>query len=215
MLPRTDDGRLQVIAGVSLLNFSRLVVWNAETQFAATSQPTFESSWRQDFDPVFGRLICWINFSAGAELLAKGVCLSRDVEFRTEKPLPAYPVGDLEAWARRYRANWKCDGTLTATNFKTLGTLTNEKNATLMKLCAAVGATTEGQNLVIASYDFLCRTIRNRDAHAYVPNIRESHFSLVPELFVPCFNLLIAWLPGGPSTLNTWRAEAASFIESL
>jgi hypothetical protein len=71
------DGRLQVTAGVSLLECSRLVEWSPDqAEFSAVPREIFEFSWRRDVDPVFGRLVCWINFSAGAEMLAKGCASS-------------------------------------------------------------------------------------------------------------------------------------------
>lgn len=216
MREAAKDGRLQVTAAASLLENSRLVVWQQDqARFVATSQHNFESSWRRDVDPVFGRLICWINFAAGAEFLAKGVCLTRGIEVREEQQVPVYPNGDLTTWARRFRENGECDGTFAATDFGMLGALTQGNTPALERLCAVVKATTEQQDIVIAGYDLLRRTIRNRDAHAYVPNVRDSHFLLVPKLFAKCFNVLVAWLPGGPQTLNIWRAEAGSFIASL
>lgn len=215
MRSASEDGRLQVTAGASLLVMSRLVNWNADqTRFVSTSQHAFECG-LNGFDPVFGRLACWLNLSVGAEFLAKGVCLARGIEFRSEHELPAYPSGDLQAWAHRFVKDRKCQGTLTATNFGPLAALTNGTHAPFKQLYDAVGATPDQKNFVTAGYDFLCRTIRNRDAHAFVPNVRDSHFFLVAELFAPCFNLLVAWLPGGSATLNTWCAEAGSFIRSL
>ncbi len=72
------DGKLQVLAAVALLEQSRLVEWMPKhAKFRPVPRETFEFSWKKDVDPVFGRLICWINFSAGAEFLAKGVCILR------------------------------------------------------------------------------------------------------------------------------------------
>ena len=42
----------------------------------------------------------------------------------------------------------------------------------------------------MASYRLLQHSIRNRDAHAYIPNVRDSHYNLVPELFSRSLNLL-------------------------
>jgi len=193
MRDRKIDGQLQVTAAVSLLEFSRLVRWDAvSTEFTAVRPESFESAWRSDIDPVFGRLICWINFSAGAEFLAKGVCLLRDVEIRQ-------PKGEM-------------------TNFGTLGNLYGDrppKVAALKLLCTAVNAKVDQQELLLASCKRLASDIRNRDAHAYVPNVRHSHFNLVSDSFAPCFNLLVSWLPGGPHTLTKWKDDAPQFIASL
>jgi hypothetical protein len=76
------DGRLQVLAAVALLEHSRLVRWIPEAnKFIPVTMEKFEISWRRDVDPIFGRLICWIAFSAGAEFLAKEHALSRGLRF--------------------------------------------------------------------------------------------------------------------------------------
>lgn len=86
MRERESDGWLQISAAMSLLKFSRLIQWEkSSAKFAAVQHDLFESCWRSEIDPLFGRLICWINFSAGAEFLAKGVCLIRGVEIRKRK----------------------------------------------------------------------------------------------------------------------------------
>jgi hypothetical protein len=61
----------------------------------------------------------------------------------------------------------------------------------------------------------LARSIRNRDAHAYVPNVRDQHQSLVPVLFTDVFNLLISWVDGGMEAVERWREQAGSFIAML
>lgn len=84
----------------------------------------------------------------------------------------------------------------------------------LKALCDSAGATEERQKWLLTAYELLGRTIRNRDAHGYVPNVRGDHFELVSDLFIPCFDLLVSWLPDGPATVNKWREpnEARMFI---
>lgn len=214
MYDRAVDGRLQVIAAASLLDFSRLVRWDPEAdEFAPVSRDMFESSWRSDIDPVFGRLICWICFSTGAEFLAKGVCLLHGLEIRSSQPVPLHPGGDTELhiWAKQFLQNSAAAGTVPSTNF---GTLKNVSSA-LTRLCRKVGATEEQRDMLCAAYKLLATTIRNRDAHAYVPNVRDQDFSVVPTLFAECFNSLVSWLPSGRRTLNIWRREASEFVASL
>lgn len=222
MLDPNIDGRLQVTAAASLLEASLLVRWNPVfAQFTPAPRDEFESLWQRDIDPVFGRLICWISFSAGAEFLAKGVCLLNGVDIRlpkSPKKVPAYPSSDLPSWIADFRRDWRSHGILNTTNFGTLGNLVGENSRPgfdLKQLCVTVGARPDQEELLLAAYDFLARTIRNRDAHAYVPNVRDHHHSLVPDLFATSFNLLLTWLPGGHGTLNKWRDEAARFIASL
>lgn len=216
MYERAIDGRLQVTAALSLLEFSRLVRWDSDAaEFVPVARDIFEASWLEEIDPVFGRLICWVNFSAGAEFLAKGVCLLNDVEIRRTQHVPMHPSGNLTNWVAQFRQNWKAPGTLPATNFGTLGQLYSGADAALKRLCDKVNARDDQRELILAAYELLARTIRNRDAHAYVPHVRDYHYSLVPELFAGCFNLLVSWLPGGSKTLSGWQHEARQFIAAL
>ena len=136
--------------------------------------------------------------------------------------MPVHPSlsTDMSEWPRQFLNDWKTDGTLTTTNFGTLRNLVYRDQRTntdpaLKRLCLAVHSTQEEQELLLAAYTLLAKTIRNRDAHAYVPNVRDDHFSLVPDLFAGCFNLLVSWLPDGPGTLNNWRDDAQDFITWL
>ncbi|HEV2987215.1 MAG TPA: hypothetical protein VG759_02150 [Candidatus Angelobacter sp.] len=213
MLDALRDGRLQVTAAASLLENSRLVEWIPKTKlFVPVPRDIFEYSIRRDVDPVFGRLICWILFSAGAEFLVKGLCLVEGIKICTEKEVPEYPSNELKAWIPNYRKNWKHNGIVKVPNFGTIaGFLQNKKGGDpshLKMLCDKKNASPEEEDLLFAGYDFLARRIRNRDAHAYIPNVRDSHYSLVPDLFCNCFNLLVSWLPDGGETLNSWRGEA-------
>jgi hypothetical protein len=219
------DGRLQVLAGTALLRHSNLVSWHeAQSEFVAVPRETFEHVHRTMVDPVFGRLICWISFSTGAEMLAKGLCLLHPIgEFRTERKVPAYPLGDVDSWVEQYWRGGGIQGMVSVTHFGTLGDLSytgKRKNGAqnvplLDKLCKSAGASSAQRDKLIAAYQLLGRSIRNRDAHAYVPNVRDAHYHLVPELFAECFNMLISWLPNGAATLVEWMQEAPKYIESL
>jgi hypothetical protein len=221
MYDQLTDGRLQVTAATSLLEFSHLVQWRPVTaEFSPVPKETFEFYWKRDIDPVFGRVICWINFSAGAEFLAKGICLLHGVEIRWTQEVPAYPHQgtNVSTWVSQFRSNPTSAGTITTTNFGTLGHLVPQNgkaDAALARLCEKVSATHDQKELLLAAYTLLGRTIRNRDAHAYVPNVRDDHFTLVPDLFSGCFNLLVSWLPGGAGTLNDWKKHAQSFVADL
>jgi hypothetical protein len=213
------DGRLQVVAAVSLLDNSRLIRWiSAANEFVPIARETFEQSWQNDLDPVFGRLICWISFSAGAELLAKGLCLVHGLEIRKEELVPKYPTADIDEWISTFCKDWRGGETMLVTNFGSLGLLTHRKAnipSALSRLSALMKADKRERDMLFATYELLRMAIRNRDAHAYVPNVRDSHYNLVPQLFTACFNLLTSWLPGGPQTLNQWRENAARFNESV
>jgi hypothetical protein len=185
MREREIDGKLQVIAAMSLFRLSRLIQWDADSaRFTAISHSGFNSLW-PEIDPVFGRLVCWINFAMAAEFLAKGVCLLRDVEIRELR-------------------NGK-------TKFGTFGDLQNA----LKQLCAVVHVEKDQQQAILKGYQRLGSEIRNRDAHAYMPNVRDAHFDIVRDQCVSSFNLLISWLPEGPHEINKWCDDAAQFIASL
>lgn len=170
---------------------------------------------------MFGRLLCWINFSAGAEMLAKGLCLLHKVEIRSPQTVPAYPNDNLATWATAYLKDWKSGGTMSGVNYGTLRHLVDQIDPRtklppgLPRLFDEVNATQSERDLLLAAYGLLASTIRNRDAHAYVPNVRDYHFPLVGQLFAGCFNLLASWLPGGPATINLWKRDAREFIASV
>jgi hypothetical protein len=213
------DGRLQATAGAVLLHRSRLLQWSSDAgEFVTVPHVAFEYSWRMDMDPAFGRLMCWIQFSAGAEFWLKGLCLLHDIDVRKEIEVAAYPTGDVDSWARRYNQNWRSDGSVRVSSFGTLGSLTwREGNALsfLDRLMTAGNAAPGEREVVRAACHLLAKSIRNRDAHGYVPNVRDSHHNLVPELFARCLNITAKWLPGGPDILNAWMAESKQFIAGI
>jgi hypothetical protein len=211
MLDATDDAQLQVAAATSLLECSRLVQWRTDaTQFISVSRNDFETTWKVTH-PVFGRLICWICFSAGAELLAKGVCLARGVEIRGTKNVPSYPTENaLDSWACQFIENNNYAGIIKVTQFGTLKDLVNNKpTAALKRLCSEAKASQQEKQRLLAAYTLLENSIRNRDVHAYIRDVRDQHHFLVPAFFTEVFNLLASWLlPGGRKTLNDWRDAA-------
>jgi hypothetical protein len=213
------DGRLQVSAGAALLHRSRLLEWNGDhCQFIPVPRETFEYSWRMDADPVFGRLMCWIHFSAGAEFWLKGLCLVHGIDFRKPGKVPRYPHGDIEDWAGHFSRNPESQGMVEITKFGTLATIMQRDGSVpsaLEELLDSCRADRTERGLIGAAYRLLQLSIRNRDAHAYVPNVRDSHYHLVPELFARCLNVMAGWLPGGAGTLNEWRADAGRFIRQL
>jgi hypothetical protein len=204
----TIDGQLQVLAAVRLLEHSGLVRWERDySKFAPVSRDTFES-YAEQVDPHFGRLICWLNFSVGAELMAKGLCLLHKIEIRTTKKVPPYPYGQVGPWAAQYQIN--APGTEPVTNYGTLGALLSGQ---LQQLCQRASASQDQQNQLLAAYDLLAKSIRNRDTHAYVPKVRDQHFGLVTELFAGCFNTLVLWIPQGKDALNAWMDNASQLID--
>jgi hypothetical protein len=157
-----------------------------------------------------------MTFSAGAEFLAKGLCLLRGIEIRKVDSVLDYPAESLDGWVPRVTA-----GTAplqTVSKYGSLGTLlwgTSTGPSAIARLCEKVNAPYWEQERLIAAFKLLAGPIRNRDAHAYRPNERDAHFWLVGGLFAPCLNALISWLPGGSCKLNEWLDDSESFIEGL
>ena len=89
---------------------------------------------------------------------------------------------DLSTWASQFLKNQNCAGTIKTAHFGTLHDLTIQNrndngDAALESLCEKVKATHSDKELLLAAYTLLGRTIRNRDAHAYVPNVRDDHLT--------------------------------------
>ena len=170
MLSRDVDSKLQLSAALALLECSRLLEWNRRRAiFTPVPHEAFEFSWRKDVHPTFGRLICWMNFSAGAELFAKAMCLAHGFEIRTSRNVPSFPQeSDLAQWAETFIKTPKKPESVEVTNFGTLGTLLLPRKLgvppVLQQLCDKAKATPSQRDLVLASYELLRSTIRNRDA---------------------------------------------------
>ncbi|HEY6330764.1 MAG TPA: hypothetical protein VI756_15635 [Blastocatellia bacterium] len=185
-----EEGWRQIEAGLALVTWSNLAVWNARGLcLLATSEGKFESPAGHNLvHKQFGRLICWISFGVGAEYLAKGVLLLHGfLQPRGKKVLrPPWPEEDIATWVALVN---KDDASVMDEDldFGTLGTLP----------LGRVGGTIAERELVKASYKLLANTIRNRDAHRYARNVRAFHFQAVERLFVPSFNILLRSLDDG------------------
>jgi hypothetical protein len=215
------EARFQTTAGASFLTTSRLVKWSGRhAKFQSVSHKVFEGYSVKGLDRHFGRVMRWMLFSVGAEFFLKGLCLARGVEIRRaeQKSVPHYPKFDIAKWLRVVRNDPNAAGTFPTTYFGTLNRLLKKRDggSFIEQLARAAGAEQHEEALVIAAFHLLTYTIRNRDAHAYVPNVREEHFWLVKELFVPALNVLVDWIPNGSGkVLNHWRATHEDFIRSL
>lgn len=222
MFPIHTDARLQILAGVSLLHSSRLIRWSDEhLRFEPTDHETFEATAFSDLDPCFGRLMRWMLFASGAEFIGKGLCLAHGIDLRTAQRVPNYPLTphDVADWLGAVSEDrWKTTS-IPVTHFGQLGQLTKGKGdatAHFERLVKKTKASGDEKRLLFASYRLLTMTIRNRDAHAYVPNVRDSHFWIVQDVFMPALNLLVKWIPnGGGKRLGAWRSTTAQFIQTL
>src|SRR6476659_5424609 len=137
---RRQTGRdLQLSAAIALLEGSQLARWAPNGPgFVAVNRQEFEASWPKRMHPVFGRMMCWVLFSAGAELLAKGVCLACGIDIRELKDVPKYPDANVDDWAAAFLPDNTSGGTVTVPQFGTLRRLYQGENgrpAALKELC--------------------------------------------------------------------------------
>jgi len=220
MFPSPHAGRLQITAGATLLHRSKLVEWSPrDRRFSCVSDDAFEYSARNDVDPAFGRLICWMTFSSGVEFLGKGLCIEHGIDFWSNiKPastcdIPNFPIS---AWLAATNGRPKIKKT---SSYGTIGSLTWQVKGTasaIERLAAKCKATPDEIRVVLGTFTLLGTAIRNRDAHAYVPNVRAAHHWLVRDLFVEAIAFLIAWIPnGGAHRLQQCLDQAEDFVQTL
>lgn len=183
---RTVDGWQQINAGVAFVSWSRLAHWDRrQLRFRPAIEDTFEAH-QERVHPSYGRLLCWLTFSTGAEYLCKGVCLLRGISpyegVRNVIRAPNYDE-NLESWINLVAS--KDDAAKEPGEFtKPLGRL-----APSLLDIEELG---ENRNRVAASMMYLADAIRNRDAHRYVKDVRSAHFRAIPNLLVPSLNDLLA-----------------------
>jgi hypothetical protein len=187
-----EEGWRQIHAGASLVAWSRLARWDPNTLcFAPSEQAAFESD-HTGVHNSYGRLICWLTFAVGVEYLCKGVCLLKGLPVFEKKPKtvirPPQTGDDLQQWVNL--VNQENDGA-PAVQEKDLRTKTLTQMVDLVRQIAELGG---NRDRVAASMKLLASTIRNRDAHRYVQNVRSFHFSAVRDLFVPSLNDLLGVL---------------------
>lgn len=179
-----EEGWRQVEAGLALIQWSKLAQWDAhQFAFIATDVATFESEEGHGaVHRTFGRLVCWIAFSTGAEYLVRGAWLLKDQVL--SKPIDVFriPSGDedLDKWAGDVIKGKVC----VKETINELGSLGKVPWKTVLQGVAK-------PKRVQAAYELLRDTIRNRDAHRYSKDVRAFHFHVVGMLFVPAFNAVL------------------------
>ncbi|MCY0387913.1 hypothetical protein OVY01_11835 [Robbsia sp. Bb-Pol-6] len=227
-----EDGFLQVLAGISLIETSGVLTWNdVANTFDCMNDEHFDGFWRARFGPVFGRTCAWNMFSTGAEFLLKGLMLSFNRPIRTAKKARSYPSNltksGIEQWAADYKDE---EPDVWVGNYKTMGDFfhmppksepahvfidTIEAVFEILRGRAAPDALERLESdrlLVFAAYDLLRGAIRNRDAHAYVPNARQAHNNLRQAVFLPTMQCLIKWLPRQNDLREAYK-NAARYVE--
>ena len=190
------EGILQTAAGISLVYQSHVLLWHsADEKFLPQEFNDYEESWRQH-DELFGRLACWILFSSGIEMVAKGTILLSGIEIRRktgQRVVPMLGYGELSEFNR---LSGKLFGDGDAQTFGTLGSLLARRNGNdsiLDQLFSRTSAASHERDIVYGCLESLRGSIRNRDVHAYVPNVRDADFSRTNHLYCEALNLLLCW----------------------
>lgn len=216
---RTEDGEYNFVAGVGLIAASRLLVWDdfnsrfrmpGKHPVSGKQDEGFEAAWLR-FDSHFGRVVFWNTFSNGAEYLIKGLLLAYDLSdvrtlntaAMTLQPSPAQ-LSNLAVWAKLVRKQdpsvfkpWaRADyGSLSDALGAPWKAMRKRMYGHLPKGSSERTNLESEADIIYAAFDVLRSSIRNRDTHAYVPNVRDNHQYLVEGLFLPAFNLVLKWMP--------------------
>ena len=178
----------QVNAGLELMTSSGLARWSVFKLRleAATDSTKFEAD-AAAVNAKFGRLICWITFSAGVEYLVRGVFSLRGLcppvphDYRR----PIEEGEDLATWISHMDSGDAC--------VVEAGQKDEMKLGGKLPWDKVLGnATPEETRTVGWGIYLLATTIRNRDFHRYVEGVRLKQFYLVQKLFLPAINIILS-----------------------
>jgi hypothetical protein len=205
-----EEGDLQVLAGISLITSTGLVQWDSARHVFAKGDELedFNKRW-ESINPAFGRVILWHTFATGAEYFLKGVLLLNGKEVRfveddKKKQKLVFPPTDpasLTTWASHFFNSPPTAPKSEAISFGDLGSIVGDTAkfrylGELHRTAAPSDETADAQmQFAYAAMNLLRDSIRNRDAHAYIPNVRNGNFHLVEPLYLPAFNILLSWIP--------------------
>lgn len=194
------QGVTQFSAGASLVVSSGLLQWNyTKREFSATKPGDFQLHWSK-FDKIYGRAAMWNIFSTGAELMLKGFLMEGNRLTAEPKKVLTYPIRNknLDNWAlETLKTPYQKRKTQTAYGYGTIAAaLTKYREIYGIDTVSKLGKLTSGEFevFVAASYELLRDSIRNRDTHAYVPNVRATHEWLANGMFLKTFNILLGHL---------------------
>lgn len=200
--PHLQESEVQIRASIGLFQSSKLIIADVQAnELRAVPKSDFDQAWGETH-PTYGRLIHWILFSAGAEYLVKGVCLAHQLggsrTFKSPPPPPEPIDGTWISTMIGSKNSWSSETTLPLLNEFT------QTGGILEQLAIQKSASSSDRDRLRAAFLYLQGSIRNRDVHGYVPNVRDDGFRLVQELFVPEFNRLISWVP---SSISIWQPD--------
>jgi hypothetical protein len=199
-----EEGALQITAGVALIRASQLLLWDDEIHrfVAPRDAAVFNYLW-SILDPGFGRVILWSTFSTGAEYLFKGFLMANDDDVRAPEldEKLSMPTGSIDQWIDDlYHGNYAALPKTPMPNFNTFGGIADARlksaaDEHIPDEEASVELLTfeKDKRRVVAARRLLANAIRNRDTHAYIPNVRENNRPTVDQLFRPAFNSMIEW----------------------
>ena len=204
-----DEGELQLLAGISLIESSGLVRWNTrDGKFDdGDDLPAFDKRW-QKMNLAFGRVILWHTFATGVEYFLKGMLLLNGEEVRfveADKRKLDFPHVDgpsLKNWADKFFVQPPVPPKSEAISFGQLGDIVGDP-AKFKRISARyrpeapdlAAAFDAEMRLAYAGLNLLRDSIRNRDAHAYIPNVRNGNFALIRPLYLPALNIVLSWVP--------------------
>jgi hypothetical protein len=183
----TQDAVRQIAAGIALIRGSSLLMFDAPSlQFCPANINSFETE-ASSVHSRFGRVMKWIWFSTGAEYLLKGALISTGdfVPLRGTEKLEIPREDEMDAWIDKV---FTSAAKSSKTDYKTL----SDMQLGLKHLCGRHQSESAQGKSLRAAFLLLGESVRNRDAHAYVPDVRIGHFHLL-RLFAPAFNTLLRW----------------------
>lgn len=172
----------QIEAGLSLINWSGLASRGPGDHLLTPNDAHDFETLARGRHNQFGRVLSWAVFAIGCEYVIKGACLVRGLLKSNPKEVLRPPSWDedLEAWARAVLKRDSC----VMVSASSTGTLSG---LPLKKLLSGV----PGEKQHRAALELLRDSMRNRDAHQYIRDVRAAHFQAVPRLFVPALNAII------------------------
>ncbi|MBU18136.1 MAG: hypothetical protein CL725_10620 [Chloroflexi bacterium] len=184
------DGMLQLAAAIALIEKSCLMTFSREhNRFVPSDELDFELRAREQH-PKFGRVMLWILFSTGAEYLLKASFLLSGVWTPNIKQKKVIPQASIP-WTAEWLTQVDSLPEENVRDFATLGRMIQLLEVLFNHYCAD----DDQKRLVKYAYKLLAEAIRNRDAHAYVQNVRQSHFHVAGKI-CPAFNILLSWVNG-------------------
>jgi hypothetical protein len=173
------NAELQISAGICLIVQSGLLKLSEENKFSVQEIHQFEN-FANEKHPKFGRIMCWILFSTGVEYLCKGYLISKKslTPTKAEKIKLAKESEINKDWTEKVLAR---DDKVVIVNeiYDQLGGVTQRIASVLIKKSEISSDIANKTRSVLGMFT---DAIRNRDAHAYMEDVRKDHFELTKPI---------------------------------